>query len=85
MFIIHAPDSRDPPDGPPYFTKKTFSPGLLGPTSYIFARKEVPDSRDPPGRSIHSIVILVANVYVHTIGLSAGYNDEAWLCKEGHM
>ena len=33
---------------------------------YIFAHKEVPDSRDPPGRSVRSIVILVANVYVHT-------------------
>ena len=33
-------------------------------TGYIFARKEVPDSRDPPGRSVCSVVILVANVYV---------------------
>ena len=24
--IIPPPDSRDPPDGPPYFAKKTFSP-----------------------------------------------------------
>ena len=24
--IIPPPDSRDPPDGPPYFTKKTFPP-----------------------------------------------------------
>ena len=33
-------DSWDPPDGPLYFVKKNVSPGL-GPTSYIFARKEV--------------------------------------------
>ena len=39
--MITPPDSRDPPDGPPYFVKK-HSPLLLGPTSYIFARKEVP-------------------------------------------
>ena len=48
------------------FHEKNVSPCLLGPTSYIFARKEVPDSRDPPGRSVRSVVILVTNVYVHT-------------------
>ena len=90
--MIPPPDSRDPPDGSPYFVKKTFPltvgthqlhlrtqgsasmlwakemirPWLLGPTSYIFARKEVPDNRDPPGQSVHSVVILVANMYVHT-------------------
>ena len=26
----------------------------------------MPDSRDPPGRSVRSVVILVADVYVHT-------------------
>ena len=50
--MIPPPDSKDPPDGPPYF-----APWLLGPTSYIFAGKEVLDSRDPPGRSVRSIVI----------------------------
>ena len=39
---------------------------MLGPTSYIFARKKVPDSRDPSGRSVRSIVILVVNMYVYT-------------------
>ena len=88
--IIPPPDSGDPPDGSPYFTKKRFpltarthqlhlrtqgsasgqkkrfAPLLLAPTSYIFARKQVPDSRDPPGPSERSVVILAANVYVHT-------------------
>ena len=63
--MLPPPDRRDPPDGPPYFMKK-HSPCLLGPTSYIFARKEVPASQDPPGRSVRSVVILVANVYVYT-------------------
>ena len=45
---------------------KRFAPLTAGTTSYIFAGKEVPDSRDPPGRSARSVVILVANVYVHT-------------------
>ena len=58
---IPPPDSGDPPDG----HEKNISPRLLGPTNYIFARKEVPDSRDPPGQSVCSIVILVVNVYVH--------------------
>ena len=40
--IIPPPDSRDPPDGPPYFAKKMFPPWLLGPTNYTFARKGVP-------------------------------------------
>ena len=31
----------------------------MGPTCYIFARKEVPDSRDHVGRSVRSVVILV--------------------------
>ena len=39
--IIPPPDSGDPPDGPLYFAKKWFAPWLLGPTSYIFARKEM--------------------------------------------
>ena len=29
--IIPAPDSGDPPDGPPYFTKKCFPPDCWGP------------------------------------------------------
>ena len=47
---------------------------MLGPTSYIFISKEVPDSRDPPSRSVRSIVILVANVYVHTGGVWNDYS-----------
>ena len=39
--MIPPPNSMDPPDGPPYFAKKNVSSSLLGPTSYIFARKEV--------------------------------------------
>ena len=39
--MIPPPDSWEPPDVPLYFTKKTFPPRLLGPISYIFARKEV--------------------------------------------
>ena len=65
--------------------QKNVSPMTARTTSYIFARKEVPDSQDPPGRSVHGIVILVANVYVHTIGLSADCSDEPWPCKEWHM
>ena len=58
--IIPPPDNGDPPDGPPYFVKKIFPPKLLGPTSYIFTRKEVclgkktispPDCWDPPATS----------------------------------
>ena len=46
--MIPPPDSKDPPDGPPYFTKKC-SPLTAGPTSYIFARKEVrPKKNDSP-------------------------------------
>ena len=42
--IIPPPESGDPPDEPPYFAKNHF-PGLLRPTSYIFARKEVRPSK----------------------------------------
>src|SRR5215216_3506170 len=80
--MIPPPDSRDPPDRPPYFAKKRFPPDCWDPpTTSSHARKclvILPDSRDPPGRSVRSVVILVANVYVHTIGLSAGCSDEPW-------
>ena len=45
----------------------------MGPTSYIFARNEVPDSQDPPCRSVRSVVILVANMYVHTGGCRSAH------------
>ena len=53
------------------FREKNMPPADLSDPPAIFAGKEVPDSQDPPGRSVHSIVILVANVYVH-IGRSRG-------------
>ena len=45
--------------------KKRFAPLTAG-THQLHLRMQVPDSRDPPGRSVRSVVILVANVYVHT-------------------
>ena len=69
--MIRPSDCWDPPATSSHARKcvrekNDSPPRLLGPTSYIFARKEVPDSRDPRGRSVRSVVILVANVYVHT-------------------
>ena len=64
------PDCGDPPASSSHArkcvrAKKRFAPLTAGTHSYIFVGKEVPDSRDPPGRSIRRVVILVANVYVH--------------------
>ncbi len=62
--MIPPPDSWDPPDGPLYFMKKHFP--LTAGTHQLHLRTQVPDSRDPPGRSMRSVAILVANVYIHT-------------------
>ena len=47
--------------------KKTIRPpDCWDPPATLSHARKLPDSQDPPGRSIRSIVILVANVYVHT-------------------
>ena len=40
--MIPPPNSWDRPEGPLYFAKKCSPQCQLGPTSYVFARKEVP-------------------------------------------
>ena len=63
--IIPPPDSRDPPDRPPYFTKKMFPPDCWDPpATSSHARKCVhitgkindspPDCWDPPATSSHA-------------------------------
>ena len=65
---IRPPDCWDPPATSSHARKCVRAkkmirpPDCWDPHSYIFAGKEVPDSRDPPGRSVRSVVILVANV-----------------------
>ena len=60
--IIPPPDSRDPPDGPPYFAKKTFP--LTAGTHQLHLRTQgsasgqkkrfTPDCWDPPATSSHA-------------------------------
>src|SRR3954470_6162749 len=46
--MIPPPDSRDPPDGPPYFAKKTFPP----------------DCWDPPATSSHARKCLTVGTHL---------------------
>ena len=46
--MIPPPDSRDPPDGPPYFTKKMFPP----------------DCWDPPATSAHARKCLMVGTHL---------------------
>ena len=49
--IIPPPDSRDPPDGPPYFVKKRFPPDCWDPPDgppYFAKKTFAPDCWDPP-------------------------------------
>ena len=56
--IIPAPDSRDPPDGSPYFVKKMFPSDYWDPPDGppYFAKKKTfpPDCGDPPATSSHA-------------------------------
>ena len=68
--MIPPPDSRDPPDGPPYFVKKTFplTAGTYqlhlrtqGSASILRAKKMIcpPDCWDPPATSSHARKCLI--------------------------
>ena len=73
--IIPPPDSRDPPDGPLYFTEKTFPPDYWDPPAtssharkclHITGKKNdsPPDCWDPPATSSHTRKCLTVGTHL---------------------
>ena len=71
--IIPPPDSGDPPDGPPYFPKKTFPPDYWDPPATpsharkcVRAKKTIrpPDCWDPPATSSHARKCLTVGTHL---------------------
>ena len=62
--IIPPPDSRDPPDGPPYFMKKTFPPHCWDPPNWpaYFAKKTFP----PMSARTHRKCLLITHKKMNT-------------------
>ena len=71
--IIPPPDNGDPPNGPPYFTKKTFAPDCWDPPvtsshvrKCVRAKKTIrpPDCWDPPATSLQARKCLTVGTHL---------------------